>query len=56
MPIGNRATVQRAAKKILLCHSEQSEESLFVFSLMLKSKRDSSLRSERRRIEFSATC
>jgi hypothetical protein len=36
----------QAAENSKRFHSERSEESLFVSSLMLKSKRDSSLRSE----------
>jgi hypothetical protein len=37
---------ERAAEKPKPCHSERSEESLFISALMLRSKRDSSLRSE----------
>src|SRR6185369_12442766 len=37
---------QAAEKLSRSCHSERSEESLFVSLLRLKSKRDSSLRSE----------
>jgi hypothetical protein len=38
--------LNRLRKNSKPCHSERSEESLFVSSLILKSKRDSSLRSE----------
>ena len=37
---------KRAAKKLLLCHSERSEESHFDLSIREETKRDSSLRSE----------
>jgi hypothetical protein len=38
--------LNRLLKKLRLCPSERSEESLLVSFRMLKSKRDSSLRSE----------
>jgi hypothetical protein len=39
-------TVNGMTKSVLCCHSERSEESLFLCFLTVKSKRDSSLRSE----------
>ena len=48
-PLGQRlqGTAEQAAEKVKRCHSERSEESLLnLFSLILKSKRDCSRRSE----------